>query len=424
MRPDVDIWSTGCVFSEAAVWSRFGWNGLLEYRRRRQDEVKQLLDLDGEHLFHDGRSVLPTVQDIHDNIAKDPRIIDHVTVEILRLLDDMLLEEHEPRYSAKQVFHKSKRIIKATRKKFPVPATEVSPRKNEDIGNTNDPEERPKTPPSVPPWYIGSSGASFRKPASTRVGTSLLARPMSMNSARSYSPSRQSPIASRQYHSRATNGVRQNHQNDNPFGPFRSDSIGLHDLPNPPSSATSYQSSHISRLNALSIDTQDLDHPQGYRRPHRKIIGETSNKAGRIAPDKASLRRNQTEKKPSNRPRRYSVESFPCSFSNPSSPIQDPQLPTPPPSPSSNHHHLKSSPDADDHIPRESKNQEHHEEPTRPHLSLNEGLSWKEKRKKGSLISLNDHENLIYLHGRDHVGLITSRYKFKNEVADAYTRSL
>ena len=412
VRPDVDIWSTGCVFSEAAVWSRFGWNRVLEYRRRRQDEVKELLGLDGEHLFHGGHNVLGTVQDIHEHIIKNHRIIDHVTVEILRLLDDMLLNENKPRYSAKQVFYKSKRVIKATREKFGVPATEVSSRKDEDTGNSDDPEERPKTPPSVPPGYVGGSGASFRKPASKRVGTSL-ARSMSTNSARSYSPSLQSATAARQYHSRVKNGDRQNQQNGNSFGPYRSDSIGLHDLPNPPSSAISYQSSHIDRFNALSIKTQDLDHPQGYRRPHRETMGETSNKAGSIAPDKASLRRNQMEKKPSDHPRRYSVESSPSSFSNPSSPVQDPKLPTPPPSSSSNHRHQKPSPDADNHIPPEFKNQEHREEPKRPHLSLNEGLSWKEKMKRGYQSSLPGHENLTYLDERDHVGFNYFKIQFQ-----------
>ena len=144
-----------------------------------------------------------------------------------------------------------------------------------------------------------------------------------------------------------------------PFGPFGSSSTGLHTLPNPPSPATS---SYLSHSNVLTINTQDLNHPQGHRYPHREIMGETSNR-GSIAPDKASLRRSQIEKKPSNHPRRYSVESFPGSFSNPPTPIQDTKLPTPPPSSSSNHHHAKSSPHADKRIPPKFKNQEHQEEP-------------------------------------------------------------
>ena len=383
MRPDVDIWSIGCVFSEAAVWSRFGWNRVLEYRRQRQNDVKELLDLDGEYLFHDGHTVLRIVQDIHEHIAKSARDIDRVTIKILRFVDhDMLLNEDEPRYSAKQVFHRSKSVIYTTRKEFEVSTTEVSSKKDKDNGNTSDPEERPKTPPSVPPGYIRGSGASSWKPASTGVGTFSSARPMSMNSARSYLPSLPSAIASRHHQSRTTNGNRQNQQNDNPLGPFCSDPIGLHNLPDPPSPATSYQSSHIDRLNAFSINTQDINQLQGYRCPHRETI---------IAPDKASLRRSQSEQKLSRQTRRYS------------DPIQDPKLPTPQPFSSSNQHHPKSSPDADNQIPSESKDQEYQEEPKRPYLSLNEGLLWKKKRKEGFQSSLNGQENLTYMNERDHV---------------------
>ncbi|KAL9125734.1 MAG: hypothetical protein Q9217_005105 [Psora testacea] len=350
VRPDVDIWSMGCLFSEAAVWTRFGWKRVLQYRRQRQDEIKQLLDLDGEHLFHDGDNVLKVVQDIHGHIAETARPIDDVTVEILRLVaDDMLLNEDEPRYSAKQVFHRSRRVIKAIRNKFEVSASEVFWRKDEDNGDTSDPEERPKTPPSVPPGYIDGSGAS------SRVNTSTTARPISMQSA---------------------------------------------------SPATSYQSSHIDRFNALSINTRDLDHQQGHGRPQRGTMGETSNEAGSVPQNKASLRRSHTEKKRSNSPRRYSVKYFPGSFSDPPSPNQDSKLPTPPPSSSSDYPHPKSSPAADNHIPPKSKYQRHQEEPKRPHLSLYEGLSWKVKKKNGYPSSLNGQENLTYLNGRDHIFVI------------------
>ena len=148
VRPGVDIWSIGCVFSEVAVWSRFGWERVMEYKRLRQAEVKQRLDFDGEELFHDGRDVLQSVQDMHDNIRLEKRDMDLVTIEILRLLeDDMLLREHEPRYSAKQVFHKSRRIINAVRKMLENTATDIPSRSGEDRGSVTEFEEEPKTPP-------------------------------------------------------------------------------------------------------------------------------------------------------------------------------------------------------------------------------------------------------------------------------------
>lgn len=398
VRPDVDIWSIGCVFSEVAVWSRFGWHRVLEYRRRRRAEVKRRLDIDGEDLFHDGRDVLQAVQDMHEDITDRPRTFDNVTVEIVRLLDyDLLLNETEPRYSAKQVFHKSRRIIKATRKNSGIPAAAVPSREDEDHGHVSDPEEEPKTPPSVPPGYGGNFGPSFRRPPSTRVGTFSPTRPMSMNSVRSYSPSVRSATTSRHFHSLATSPNGHDH-NDTAFGPFESQSIGLHDLPDPPSPASSYQSSTIDRFN-----TQDLDNSHGHRRSHRETMGEIP-MTGSTAPDKMPLRRSQTEKKPFAHPRRNSAESSLGSHKDTLSPIENSQLPTPPPSSSSNRHHLKSSPEAQRQMDSHPKIEKKREELQRPHLSLQEGLLWKERKKEGYQTLLNGHENLTYLNERDHVG--------------------
>ena len=44
----VDVWSTACVISEAAVWLRYGYRRLREYRRQRQEEINKRLDRPGE----------------------------------------------------------------------------------------------------------------------------------------------------------------------------------------------------------------------------------------------------------------------------------------------------------------------------------------------------------------------------------------
>lgn len=413
VRPDVDVWSLGCVFSEAAVWSRYGWNWVLEYRYQRQEEVKQTLGVDGEHLFHDGHHVLTTVQDIHEQIIKRPRSIDHVIVEILCFLNDnMLLTEDEPRSTAQQVYHRSKSIINKIREKYSVPATNAPSRKDEEAKSINDPEGRPMTPPSVPPGYVSGSAANSHKPIGMRVGTSSLVSPMSNN--KSHSPNLQHTLANRRYHSRERYDNRQNHQHDNQFGPFQSDSMSLHNLPDPPSPAISYQSSYIDRFNALSLNTQDLDSRE-HRRLHRETMGETS-RPGSIAPDKASLRRSKTEKTNSSHPGRYSSESYPNTISKPPSPISDPKLPTPPPSFSSNHHDSQSSMNVEHKSSPSSKYQRREDALERPYLSLTEGLEWKQNRKRGLQCSLPGQENLTYLDERDHVGHHLSKLHSKSEV--------
>ena len=167
VRPDVDIWSTGCVFSEAAVWSRFGWELVLEYRHRRQDEVKKKLGLTGEHIFHDGSNVLCAVQDMHRHITNVARDLDRVTVEIIGLVDsNMLLNEHQPRFSARQVRNSSERVIKIIQEQSGLDKSVLALRKHDDT----DLEEPPKTPPSLPPGYVRGTTVSSQNPSRIQVG--------------------------------------------------------------------------------------------------------------------------------------------------------------------------------------------------------------------------------------------------------------
>ena len=116
VRQSVDVWSAGCVFSEVAVWSRFGWNRLREYRCKRQEEIKQLRDLDGEHWFHDEHNVLQTVRDIHEHMTRKPRTVDEIIVKVIRILTDkMLLSEHQRKASARDVYTEFMRAIDTER---------------------------------------------------------------------------------------------------------------------------------------------------------------------------------------------------------------------------------------------------------------------------------------------------------------------
>ena len=401
VKPEVDIWSIGCVFSEAAVWARYGWKRVLEYRRQRQVEGKRILQLDGEHVFHDGHDVLEVVQETHEHIKKKARDIDRATVEILPLLNDMLLNEEEPRLNAKQVLHKSRRVIKAVRAEFEVPSTKNNARSDDDYGHCSN-EDRPKTPPSLPPGYTRSPTASSRKVIGSRVGTLTSKRPMSMSSANLFSPSVQSATTSRMHHTKAQIGNKQDQHSDSQYGPFRSDSFGLHDLPDPPSPASSYQSSNMDNFSALSINTQDLDQFRGHRRTHRGTMGQIPQRTDSMAADKTTLRRSHTEKKPSNYVGRLSEESMPNSPSEPSSAGRGHTLPTPPASSSSNYHSPHLPPNSSIVGPAHAKHQQG-QEPVRPHLSLGEGLTWKAKKKQGHHAMLKGEENLTYVNERDHV---------------------
>ena len=404
VRRDVDIWSTGCVFSEAAVWSRFGWKRVLEYRRRRQAEVKDRQNLDGEQIFHDGRHLLQAVHDMHKQISEDRREMDLVTVDILRLLDEgMLLSEDKRRYSAKDVFHKSENIIKKARKTFQISTTNIFPPIDKIHENLDDLEESPKTPPNVPPGYIRSSSPSSWRSVSTPADTFPSARSTSTSNIRSYSPSFRGIAASGQQFYTTSSSDGHSQRSANLFGPFRSQSFGLHGLPDPPSpgSIKSYEPS-LDKLNGISLGTPDHELSLGDQRPHCETIGDIRNRTGRLASNETSLRRSQTEKEIPGY-RRNNEFGF---TGEPRSPVQETQMLTSAPSSSFQSRrpmsYLKAGnqPSSRFDIDRKSENRQ------RPHVDLQEAIRWRQRKKdkkQDYQEELTGHENLTYLDKRDHV---------------------
>lgn len=404
VRRDVDIWSTGCVFSEAAVWSRFGWTRVLEYRRRRQAEVKDRQDLKGEQIFHDGRYLLQAVHDMHKQISEDPREMDLVTLDILRLLDeDMLLSENKDRYSAKGVFHKSRSIIKKARKTSRISTTNISPTTDKIHENLNDLEGSPKTPPNVPPGYIRGSSPSSWRSASTPADMFPSARPISTSNTRSYLPSLRGIAPSRQQFYTTSSSDGHSQRSTNLFGPFRSQSFDLHELPDPPSpgSIKSYESS-LDKFNGLSLGTPDHEIPQGDQRPHCGTIGDIRNRAGRLASNETSLHRSQTEKGISGH-RRTNEFRF---TGEPRSLVQETQMLTSAPSSSFQSRRPKSYLEAGNQPSSRFDFNRILGNPQRPHVDLKEALKWKQRKKdkkKGYQEELRGHENLTSLDKRDHV---------------------
>lgn len=105
-----DMWSLGCVLSEALVWSIFGHSGLVYYRDNRTAETSAE---DGPR-FHDGTKALQAVHDQHQACLKGKRTGDELAPEINRLLR-MLLAAPDERYTSKQLVREVAFII-TTRK--------------------------------------------------------------------------------------------------------------------------------------------------------------------------------------------------------------------------------------------------------------------------------------------------------------------
>ena len=116
MRQVVDIWSAGCVLSEAAVWVLYGKEYLDQYRQKRKEETTTIIGFDDIECFHDGTDVLETVTEIHEYMLDDSNVSnsDYVTKEVLRMVKDML-ERANVRPGAQLFCVKSKKILDKAR---------------------------------------------------------------------------------------------------------------------------------------------------------------------------------------------------------------------------------------------------------------------------------------------------------------------
>jgi hypothetical protein len=152
VKQGVDIWSLGCIYSEAAIWIADGYRGLLEYRRQRKAETDELPDFRGGDCFHDGHKVLDVVANAHANIEDRLRKSDHITKTVLdTMVDEMLWIEDRPK--AKPLLLKAEKALQTERRK------RLGSSRNEGIhmGQTR-PDSYPRLPPVLPnghpppPW--------------------------------------------------------------------------------------------------------------------------------------------------------------------------------------------------------------------------------------------------------------------------------
>ena len=117
VKQSVDIWSIGCVLSEAAMWVVRGMDGLKEYRRRRRLETKEVPNFGEGECFHNGVETLATVREMHRNLHEEIRRADHITQAACLMVADMLVES-EGRPSANYLHRKSRRLIDEANKEL------------------------------------------------------------------------------------------------------------------------------------------------------------------------------------------------------------------------------------------------------------------------------------------------------------------
>lgn len=111
----MDIWSLGCVYSEAAVWIARGFegqHGLQSYRLARKFETDKIPEMQSSNCFHDGRKILSAVGDYHEILPKNLPTYDLVTRAVLNtMIPQMLDRTGSRRPTAKELWVTAQNII-------------------------------------------------------------------------------------------------------------------------------------------------------------------------------------------------------------------------------------------------------------------------------------------------------------------------
>lgn len=95
-----DVWSLGCLYSEAAIWLADGYKGVFDYRKERESQL-QRIHFKGGDSFHDGIKVLNVILDNHRDIEDRLRTSDYITKDVLdTMVEEMLWEEDRPTANA------------------------------------------------------------------------------------------------------------------------------------------------------------------------------------------------------------------------------------------------------------------------------------------------------------------------------------
>jgi hypothetical protein len=150
VKRSIDVWSLGCVFSEAATWAVFGTAELNRYRQQRKQEVLDKPSFRDEDCFHDGEKVLKTVRTMHDRLRTGARRFDCLTKDLVELMLHEMLETSESRPTATQLLTKSERILKEAEEQLGSYAMDHTYSERPQASGFSNSQPRPQPPPESP----------------------------------------------------------------------------------------------------------------------------------------------------------------------------------------------------------------------------------------------------------------------------------
>ena len=140
-----DIFSVGCVISDAASWVAFGFEGRNEYRELRTEMGSKVSNFEDEghyDCFHNAVTRSAAVDEMHDRIRKRCPPDDTITPRLLDLVEGYMLLDWKDRLDAREVFERFVQF-------YPKPEGESHRMaENGDVDET-EPQESPESPLQV-----------------------------------------------------------------------------------------------------------------------------------------------------------------------------------------------------------------------------------------------------------------------------------
>lgn len=162
VKRNVDIWSLGCVFSEAYVWMVKGWDGLQQFRLERKKAADARPGWRGGDCFHDGTHMLPQVRYWLDGLKPDLRNDDYASGRVLeQLVYPALQGEPSWRPSAKNLEGNATLVLMTARTELkgpPQTPTTIPRRQSPTSLHGQSPEASPSSP-QEDRYRSGSAGS-------------------------------------------------------------------------------------------------------------------------------------------------------------------------------------------------------------------------------------------------------------------------
>lgn len=110
-----DIWSLGCIFSEAVRWLKDGHRGITEYRQERERETTKIPGFRDGDCFHNGEDVLNCVRQCQRICLQNLRPEDVITTPVVGGLIETMLTEAGARSNAFELYQRSLGLVKHAR---------------------------------------------------------------------------------------------------------------------------------------------------------------------------------------------------------------------------------------------------------------------------------------------------------------------